>query len=255
MSDIRSAHCPLTHAERQLAESSAEFSSSERHVSQQGRGHKTECSRCRRRGQLRHIATVRSIADECPAVGDGQEFVETENRDIAGDAERYVAFLGKQGERAVFNQRQAVYFRELLHLADRTGKSGVVNEVQRFGLWAYPSFEVLEIDFKLCSDSIKLHMSAGIDQRFNFHTVVIRRNKDFTPLEPQHLHRVPDGIARKEKVVGVWRAERVAWRLAVVQERLRTKGRKCGHKHIGVRLHFEFSFSIHSADASPREST
>src|SRR5262245_6320237 len=99
-------------------------------------------------------------------------------------------------------------------------------------------------------------MSACIDSRFNLYAMVIRRNKDITPLESQHLHRVPDGIARKEKIVGVWRAEGVvAWRLAAVQQCLRTKGRKCGHKHIGVRLHFEFSFSIHPADASPREST
>ena len=131
-----------------------------------------------------------------------------------------------------------------------------MNEVQGFGVRAYPSFKVPEVDFKVCPDSIKLHMSAGIDQRFNFHTVVIRRNEDFTPPDPQHLYGVPDGIACKEKIVGVRSAERVVTlRLAAGQERPRANGRKCRDKHVWIRLHFESSFSIYAADVWPPEST
>jgi hypothetical protein len=63
--------------------------------------------------------------------------------------------------------------RKFLHLADGAWKTGEVGDVEGRRPRAYLPLDIHEIDFKPFTDSIELHLSAGVDQRFNLHTMVI----------------------------------------------------------------------------------
>ena len=89
------------------------------------------------------------------------------------------------------------------HLLRRAREARVVDEVERLGLRADLPLHVLQIDVPARAHPVEARHGARVHQRLHLHAVVVGGHQHLALVQPQHLHREPDGVPREVEVAHV----------------------------------------------------